>query len=141
MLIPASAYAEIYKWTNDKGEVIYSERKPPESNIAVKKITPRSPAINQSTATEQTVEKQETADTDATPAGGVEERAFEDPAQDKLDQEIREKNCAMAKARFISLQRPRVNDVNEDGSLRRVGEDERQTKIKEASAAKNEWCS
>lgn len=135
-LISFGAHGEIYKWTNKKGEVIYSERKPVDTTTAVREITPRLRESNTPiTAVESTQEPQ--AATEPT----VEERTFEDPEQKKLDEQIRKKNCETANARYVSLQRPRTKEVYADGSRRELGEDERQTKIQEATAAKSKWCS
>lgn len=135
-LISSGAYGEIYKWVNEKGETVYSEKKPQNPKTNIQEIKPRNskPYIP---APEDDVPEEKQAEAEPK----VEERVMEDPEQKKQNEKIRKENCEIAKAKFTRLQRPRINDVSADGTRTRIGEDARQSQIKEAAAAKLKWCS
>ena len=140
MVISSHAHSEIYKWVNEKGETVYSEKKPQDPKTSVREIKPR---VSESPApeTEESAEDAGSEEKQADAEPKVGERTYEDLEQKQKNAELRKENCKIAKSKFTRLQRPRINDVGPDGERRRIGEDERQAQIKDAVAAQKQWCS
>jgi hypothetical protein len=126
------AQAEIYKWV-DGGETHYSEHKPAEG-VAVETITPWTSAP---TAERATLEARIEAS---------DKRREERAVQDKKDSEEKaytdkvQHNCEQANLRVASLERPRINKVNADGTLSRMPEEWRRAQLDEARAAVEKYC-
>lgn len=126
-------YAEVYKWVDQNGETNYSERKPADSTD-VETITPWTSAP---TAERATIEARiEASDKQRTARA----------EQDKKDREAKadtdqiQRNCEQANIRVASLERPRVNKLNEDGTRSRMPEEWRQSQLQEAHAAVEKFC-
>ena len=133
VFLSSTAYAEVYKWVNPDGETNYSERKPGDGT-KVETLTPWTGAQN---GERQTLEARiEASD---------KQRADRDK-QDKLDSEAKtdadkiKHACKQANLRVASLERPRVNKVNADGTLSRMPEEWRQEQMAEARAAVEKYC-
>ena len=137
ILVPwLNSFGEIYKWTDENGNVVFSERKPTASKTDVETVTPI--VTGGRNAFEQ--EDFETKDTEAGQAADPEARKREEQAIAEKNRKVEERNCKASRDRLVSLQRPRVNEVAEDGTRRVMGEDERQAEIAKSEAAVNEWC-
>ena len=131
--------AEIYKWVDENGNVVFSERKPPGGNVKAEKVTPK-PAYRRSVGDGELAdeENQPELSDEAKLKAQEEKRKAEEKAEQEAD--IAEKNCNSARDRLVSLQRPRINRVAEDGSRTVIGEEERLAGIEEAEKAVSDWC-
>ncbi|MEM7469194.1 MAG: DUF4124 domain-containing protein [Pseudomonadota bacterium] len=131
--------AEIYKWIDENGEVVFSERKPNRSEGEFEEVKPRTaPASTADEPNEDNAAEAETTPEDKPPLTTEQEKQIKEQAA--KDAEIAKQNCASAKRRHIQLQRPRINQLLPDGGRRSMGEDERQTEIANAEQAMSEWC-
>lgn len=131
-----NSFAEIYKWTDENGNTVFSERKPASSPGDVETVAPKVSGGRRPVEAEDFVndEKDDRDADDEEAQKGTEKEVAE---KNRL---VEEKNCKVSRERFISLQRPRVNDVAQDGTRRVIGEDERQAELAKAEAAIKEWC-
>ena len=126
------AHGDIYKWV-DGGETHYSEHKPADG-ITVETITPWTSAPK---AERKTLEARLEAST---------KRREEKAEQDKKIHETEanaakiQHGCDQAKVRLKSLERPRINKVNDDGTISRMPEEWRQEQMAEARAAVEKYC-
>lgn len=130
----ASAQAEIYKWTDSKGGVHYSEQ-PPAAGVKFEKISPRygapaTPAAAQPKSDPQNDQKQAELDKQKQDIQRKEEVA-----------RIRMQNCEVAQRRLIEFEsRPRILVTNPDGTAQRLTEEERQAKIADAQNLISKYC-
>ena len=133
-LLAGHAYAAMYKWVDEDGNVQYSQS-PPPAGIEAKTIDPPPPvdseaAIkqlqeNEKQSSDYLKQRQEQADTSA---------------KDEEKLALQKKNCEMAKARLASYTRPRVKFIQEDGSRVTATEEERQEQIKKSEDMIKEFC-
>ncbi len=128
------AHAEIYKWVDaDDGETNYSERDP-GAGVNVETITPYTSG---SPAARTTWQAQSEA---------YAKRRKEAQEQGEKDSEAAaeaariEHNCEQAKLRVASMERPRINKVDADGTRTRMPEEWRQAQLLEAQAAVEKYC-
>ena len=137
ILIPSlNSFAEIYKWTDENGNTVFSERKPASSQNDVETVSPKVSGGRRAVEAEDFVDD-ESGDNDASDEEAPKDSEAEVAEKNRL---VEEKNCKTSQQRFITLQRPRVNDVAQDGTRRVMGEDERQAELAKAEAAIKEWC-
>ena len=128
-----TAQAEIYKSVTKSGETIYTDRLTRDAtNVEVVKSK-----IGRSSAPRPTPE-QLTKASDATKAEA--EKIAKIEAERAEDVAIRKRNCEQAKSRSASLELPRINRVNDDGSRTRMPEEWRQTELAAAKAAVKTYC-
>lgn len=126
LLISHSAYAKVYKWTDDKGQVHYSEHPGAnQTNEVIKPKTGHSDPVNYSTAaTSAAAEGSNTAATTPTAQ----------PVKDAA-------RCEQARKNQEILQRSsRIQMKDEKGELRYLNPDELKQKMDEASKAIEEDC-
>ena len=126
---------QIYKWTDENGNVVFSERKPNTSKTEVETITPK---VQRGRSAFEQEEFDDEAD-----AGRVEDVEARERNEREVaakNRDVEERNCNVSRDRLTSLQRNRVNEVADDGTRRVMGEDERQAEIAKAEAAVKEWC-
>jgi hypothetical protein len=132
VLVAIPGYAEIYKWVDANGETNYSERKP-DGELKFETVTP------------WTGRQAGRGGVEA-PIDAVDERQ---KAGDEADAKSREaaadtaelaRKCQQAQLRLTSLERPRVNQINPDGSRTRMTEEARQAGLEEARAAIKKLC-
>lgn len=129
----ASAQAEIYKWTDSKGGVHYSEQ--PPAGVKFEKISPRYGAP----ATPSTPQPKSDPQND-------QKKVEQDKQQQDIQRKeevarIRMQNCETAQRRLIELEsRPRIMVTNPDGTAQRLTEEERQARIAEAQELIGKYC-
>ena len=135
------AYAEIYKWVDEDGKVVFSERKPSSDDTVVEQVTPKfdNPRSTVETAPNQASDTPE-APGEAQDIAEKRELTTLSEEQKAKNAAIEKRNCEAAKKRFESLQRPRVNEVLPDGGRRRMGEEERQDALSKTQDTINQWC-
>jgi ABC-type proline/glycine betaine transport system ATPase subunit len=124
MIFASSAFAGLYKWVDDEGNVHYSQKRP--LNKQFKKIKAPAPAPVNNTPLYQTDSKQNEAnDTTAT--------------ETAKNNEARAKNCANAKKNLNAYQvYRRIRD--KDGNVKVIDDKEREKQIAQAKQAINDFC-
>lgn len=128
---------EIYTWTDDKGTVNFSERKPEGVDATLVGISPP-PQASPATSPYATVED--------TPSPGaqarIERQAREAQAAEtaSIRQQL-EASCDQANVQIVGLEsRPNALIREDDGSTRRMDDDERLAKIDELKDYVAENC-
>lgn len=133
VLCGASASAEIYKWVDENGVTQFSERQPEtEAPVATVEID-----SSKATDTRETWQEREAAFAERAETAS---KAAAERAKAEAEAAAKRANCEAARKRATSLQRPRINEVKEDGTRVRIGEDQRQAEIKKANEAIAEFC-
>lgn len=132
-LFSGVAGAEIYKWVDENGVTQFTERKP-EVEVPVATVE-----LNHSTATEPRATWQE-REAEFAERAETTSKAAAERAKADADAAAKRANCEAARKRATSLQRPRINEVKEDGTRVRIGEDQRQAEIKKANEAIAKFC-
>ena len=127
-LFSGAAAAEIYKWVDENGVTQFTER-PPEVEVPVATVE-----LNHSRASEPRATWQE-REAEFAERAETTSKAAAERAKTEAEAAAKRANCEAARKRATSLQRPRINEVKEDGTRVRTGEDQRQTEIKKANAA------
>jgi hypothetical protein len=126
----------MYKWTDDQGEVHYSQFPPPGRN-AEKMQAPPPPA-----------QSAESVDTDLQKRIEAMDKEKEKQLQVTKDadqraeiQKIRKKNCETARQNLVNLDRGgNVRYMGADGKVMRLTEEERQKRIDETNKQIKENC-
>lgn len=128
-------FATIYKWHTAEGQVTYSQL-PPPPGTPVEIVSPAGfvdseQALKNLKRMEHQVQRYERTREDN-------QRRATDLAQ---RQKVQQFNCALARDKLGRLSTiPRVYTVSKDGTRRKIGEDERQAKIREAKALASKYC-
>ncbi len=118
-----TAPEKVYKWTDEKGQVHYSERPPFGMQAeAIKPEIGHSEPVNYGAATDNKVKEEKTAD-----AG---KKALKDPER-----------CAAARKNLDTLKTyARIKVKDENGEYRFLTQDEKQQNTNEAAKAIEESC-
>lgn len=135
LFFPSVSFAEIYKWTDDDGNIHYSES-PPISNQEVEKITPIK-SIDTTNAENKLQEQVESLDAQR------EARLASKAEKEKAEADVvkQKKKCQQLNERLTKLTtRPRANKRDEEGNIVRMGEEERQDEIKQTQQDISEQC-
>ena len=128
--------AEVYKWTDENGQVHYDEH-PPESGAEVKRMTIDHAPPSATNARERLEQYQK--ELDATTEEGEKREKEQAAAQNK--REIQQKNCETAKARLNRYSAPgRVYQKGESGEREYLDEQQRADKRKQAQELVDKWC-
>ena len=135
-----NCHAEIYKWTDENGNVVFSERKPSTANINVEEVKPKTGAPSRAEQEQEAGNAPAKQTKSSDRAEELEEKRKKEQLQAEKEAELTKRNCTEASKWLASLQRPRVNRINEDGTRRVLGEEERLAGIQEAEKAVAEWC-
>ncbi|MCK4865096.1 MAG: DUF4124 domain-containing protein [Gammaproteobacteria bacterium] len=124
MIFASSAFAGLYKWIDNEGNVHYSQKRPVNQQFKRLKAPPPAPdnakPLYKSSAPAKTANKTATAET----------------AKNK---EIRAKNCAQAKKNLSNFQiHRRMRD--KDGNVTTIDDNVRAKNIKSAQNAISNYC-
>lgn len=134
--LPFLVQAEIYKWTDENGQVNYTQQ-PPADRPAEQIEAPPPPPIDPEKAQQQVeelIESQEAAD-----AAEAERQQAEQAAE--AAEQMREENCQTARNNLEQYQNnPGRRVMNADGEVTRPTEEERQEKIAEYQQQVDEFC-
>lgn len=135
LCLAAGAGAEIYKWVDEDGNVVYSEN-PPAGDTQVETIT-ESPKVRSEKALQSLRNlKIKNQKTDRAKEEQVEARQ-----QTAEEKRVRAENCGRAREMLASFNtRPTVQLVQPDGSRVRATEEQRQQRIAEAQSMIDEFC-
>lgn len=118
-----TAPEKVYKWTDEKGQVHYSERPPFGTQAeAIKPETGHSEPVNYGATADDKTKEEKTADTG--------KKGLKDPER-----------CDAARKNLDTLKTyARIRIKGEDGQLRYLTPDEQQQKTNEAAKAIEESC-
>lgn len=123
MIFASSAFAGLYKWVDDDGNVHYSQKRPANQQFKTLKAPP---APENNKPLYNSTLKQTKGDNTAR-------------SETANNKEIRDENCAIAKKNLKVHQiYRRIKD--KDGKLKVVNDDERAENIKQAQQAISEFC-
>ncbi len=137
VILPALASAgNIYKWVDSEGNLHFGEKAP--EGIQAEKITPDTRKVGTAAPTAQELQasKQEALKRKETAAAEKEERRTREE-----DKALREQHCATARKRVATLEpTPRILVKSEDGTMRRLNDDERMDWLQKSRDAEKEYC-
>lgn len=124
MIFASSAFAGLYKWVDDEGNVHYSQKRPANQQFERLKAPPAAPDNDKSLYQSN----EPTSTTDETIA-----------AETAKNKKIREENCTQAKKSLSDYQiYRRIRD--EDGNVTVLDDKVRATQIKRAKEAIRSYC-
>ena len=132
----AHAHAELYKWTDAKGEVHYSDQ-PPTVNAQ----TVKNPAAGQAETTSQATQSLNAKEQDY-----QKRRKEAEEAKAKADKEaeqalVQRENCAKARANLSTLQNtPRVYTTNAAGQRTYMDDAARANALATSQKAVSDFC-
>lgn len=127
----------IYKWTDDQGEVQYTQF-PPAGRKAEKMNAPPPPAQSSETAEKHLQKQLDTMEQQ----NEKQQQETKDADQRAEIQKIRKKNCEIAHKNLVNLQRGgNVRYMGPNGEVIHLTEEERQKRIDEANGQIKENCS
>lgn len=133
LLLAAPAGAQVYKWTDENGNVVFSEKPPPgkEAETVTPRVSrPGSPSVASGSA----------------PAGGGEAEAKSGQETELTpEQKARKKqNCENAKSQLADMQSDRANRlqyVTETGERAFITPEQRDERMNKAREAIQKFCS
>ncbi len=128
--------AATYKWTDDDGNVVYSQTKPPGGR-AVEVVKQHSTGV-----TDEEAKRQLEGLRDKANAQSEDRQLKAEVAQDELDRNQRiKKNCENARKNLSLLETPaRVTLMDADGNPYFLGEEQRQERVLEAKSQVERYC-
>ena len=124
MIFASSAFAGLYKWVDDEGNVHYSQKRPADQQFERLKAAPAAPdsdkPLYQSSTPSDTPNKAVVAETEK-------------------NEKIRAENCAKAKKSLANYQiHRRMRD--KDGNVTVIDDKVRASQIEKAKEAINSYC-
>ena len=129
----SGAHAEIYKWVDQAGETHYSGQEPGSDvqfqSISVNKSPPAATRVSVSDRLEASNKSRDEA-----------KKAADEAAIVASDTAKKQRSCEQAKIRTTSLQNPRINKVDEDGTRTRMPEEWRQKELAKSTSAISKYC-
>jgi hypothetical protein len=131
MLLSGIARAELYKWTDDEGNVIYSQVPPPDRDV--KTIAPPPPAPSSPTPAVRT------APEGSAGAGDNTSVSEDEKANKEIVARIARKNCEIAR-RNLDIYKNHNRIRNNQGEVTVLDDTTRAAKIKEAEQAIKDFC-
>lgn len=133
LLTSPTAYAT-YKWIDEDGNVVYSQRPPPEGQYESIRVKPSKPSKRSPKESKSTKGSEWLKNSTDKRKGN---RKIE--AEEKKNNELRKKNCAKARKQLeIYTVYSRVKD--DKGNFRRITDNERRAGQSEAKQAIREFC-
>jgi hypothetical protein len=133
---PAADSQNMYKWTDDQGEVHYTQFPPPGRQT--EKLQPPPPPAKSPSAGGNDLQQQ----LEAVEKQNQEQlQGAKDAKQWAQIQKIRRENCETAHKNLVNLQRGgNVRYMEPDGKVMHLTEEERQKRIDEANSQIKENC-
>jgi hypothetical protein len=128
------ARAELYKWVDEAGNVVYTDKPPPDAQV---EVIPPPPPVDSESALEALREQQQKFDT----LKQEEQKRTEETRKSEEELAVAKANCELARDKLTRLRDlPRVYVEEKDGTRRRLGEDERQARIAAAEQDIQKYC-
>lgn len=128
------AHAEIYKWTDENGQVHYSQSPPPGEQEVETMEAPRTGASEEAL---KKLEKDKARGVALEKARLEKEREKEQAEEEKA---WKEENCRRSRDRLHSYSVPNALIAQEDGSRIRVDEETRQKELAKAREMIRKYC-
>jgi hypothetical protein len=136
-LLPFQAGGDIYKWTNDAGEVQYSQT-PPPTGIAAERIEGAPPPADDPEKIRQHLQER-LEELDDLKADQDEDYAVKKKREE--NREIVRKNCKTARNNLAALQQGgNKRYLTPEGEVKYLTEEERTRRIEEAESQIQEFC-
>lgn len=130
------ALADVYRWVDERGRVQFSDQPPPNANA--QKVDAK-PATGKGVSSETKTYKQQ--DQEFRKRRVEEEEVTKKRTDAEKQANIKQRNCANARAQLASLQAGgRVSRTNEKGEREVLDESGTQSAINDAKQAIAEWC-
>jgi hypothetical protein len=140
LLLQAPVFAQIYKWTDDSGEVHYTQT-PPPGGVATQKIEGAPPPAEPPETIRQEQQKLQQQ------LEAMEERNVARENQEALEKQrkklddINEKNCITARNNLGKLQQGGIKRyLTPEGEVIRLTVEDRQRRTTEAQAQVEKYC-
>jgi hypothetical protein len=134
---PAADSQNMYKWTDDQGEVHYTQFPPPGRKT--EKLQPPPPPAESPNASGNDLQQQLDA---VEQQNDKQQQVIKDADQREEIKKIRKKNCETAHKNLINLERGgNVRYMGPNGEAIRLTEEERQKRIDETNVQIKENCS
>jgi hypothetical protein len=135
MTASLSAYGSFYKWVDQNGVTQYTQTPPPAGNYQeLHSLPPASGSNSEQQQTESAPAKQDAA-------GAAEEAPPPDDQDHAAHEAARRQNCQLARERLSQLENhARIRYTAADGSVRVMGEAEKQAKLTETRKMIREMC-
>jgi Domain of unknown function (DUF4124) len=140
LLLHSTVFADIYKWTDDSGEVHYTQTPPPNGVAAQEIQGAHPPAGSEDTIRHEQQRLQQQLD-------AFEERRAEQEEQEAIEKQAREiakideKNCITAQGNLAKLQQGGIKRyLTPEGEVIRLTEEDRQQRISEAQQQVDKYC-
>ena len=130
------AQAEVYRWVDENGVVHFSQRPPQQGDYQEQKLRVAPPADPEAARArvDKLIERQKNAE-------AARRQHRKEAAEAAKKREIQQQNCNKARQHLDGLlARPRVLMRNPDGTMTRLTEEERQTRIAETRKRIEEFC-
>ncbi|HID46028.1 MAG TPA: DUF4124 domain-containing protein [Chromatiaceae bacterium] len=137
-MVTIQASAGMYRWTDDEGNVVYSQTPPADARPVKPIAPPPPPAENPGEIQKETRKLQEQLDNIAKERDEKKKKQLEA----ELEQKKKEENCQTAKGNLKSIQEKPPNTLFAlpDGSYKRFTMEERQKKIDAMNKIIKENC-
>ena len=135
-LITLSASAEIYKWVDEEGKVHYGEKPPSTITEDGIKTIKYKDNVDTRSANEALKKKSKSLNKLSKKRKGKRE----DAAAKKEELAKNKVLCEQAKKNLANYQFPKVSIKEDDGSVRALGEEERQLGIKKSEEIVKQVC-
>ena len=126
--------AEMYKWVDEDGNTHYTQS-PPPGGIQGETIKPP-PRINPEHANKQLENRKKLLNN----LQSERNKSKQAEMKKKQEEEQKKANCEQARAHFASMERPRVNQIAEDGTRTVMPEEQRLADLKAAREKVQEYC-
>ena len=140
LLLHAPAIAQIYKWTDDSGEIHYTQTPPPGGVASQKMQGAPAPAESRETIRQEQQKLQQQLDAMEERHAERENREALEKQRKKLD-EISEKNCITARNNLGKLQQGGIKRyLTPEGEVIRLTDEERQRRLAEAQNQVEKYC-
>lgn len=137
LLFATAATAAMYRYLDENGQVVYSEKPPPSGNATL--IKPPPPPPTQPPSAEGKPEGNAAAGDQ--PAGTDEPKTAEQEARDKESQRIKDSNCKTAREALKQYTDPQYGFVKTpDGRFVELTKERRTQGKKDAEKAVKEFC-
>ncbi|MCS3902955.1 molecular chaperone DnaK (HSP70) [Methylohalomonas lacus] len=125
----------MYKWTDEEGNVHYTQNPPPEDAQGVRMDPPAD--VDTEQAREELQRKQEKLEA----MEQQREQAREEAEKEQERAALYEKNCRLARERLQRLENSgMVRAIDEDGNMSRIGPEEQAERINEVKEKVKKYC-
>ena len=125
-----AASAALYKWTNEAGEVVYSDKPPPQNLQGQRLKAPPPPPV----PPEQALEELRNKSKAYTERREARQEAARIQQEAKAKAERKRQRCDQLRSRLTFLQNnPRISVKAEGGEYSRMNEEQRQSNIQKTS--------